>query len=418
LVKAKFELMIAARINLTIPGTEPYNPTSGDWGVSMKNIRMDGYCPVCGRFRNPKCLHKVPAQRYFVDFNFNGTRIRRGTNLDGDTLRTLDDAVALRQKAFDDIAHERFNPAKWTDKTKPDFSFDALVDKWYSEKQREMTQGKLKPGYVSKLWQYIRLYFHYYHNCDVRSIFTLNDFALWLPDRLSLKYQKNIVDALQSFFIWLQDNRYISELPKFKKIDVPEHMPKTLNFETQMKLIDFIPDDHKPIFLFMVYQGCRPSEARGLLWGSIEDDIVTYKRTFSGERLMDSTKTRRVTPNRLFPETMLILPKRRFALDYVFTHGKKTKRHYSKTFLSELFRKALEAFNKHYNTDLKITLYETIKHSFYTQLYNRSVPLDDLRKWGGHTSVKTTEKYAKLDVVNAFRNVSRIEDVSKVSARQ
>jgi integrase len=404
--------------SLTIPQADFYNPSSCGGEVSMKNIRMEGYCPICGKFRTQKCPHKVPAQRYFVDFNFKGTRIRRGTNLDGDTLRTLDDAVALRQKAFEDIRHERFNPAKWTDKTKLDFSFNTLLDNWYREKERELAQKKLKPGYVSKLWQYIRLYFHFYNNCDVRGIFNVNDFALWLPERLSLKYQKNILDALQNFFNWLHDNRYITELPKFKKIDVPEHMPKTLDFETQMKLIDFIPEDHKLIFLFMVYQGCRPSEARGLLWDSIEGDVVTYKRTFSNERLMDSTKTRRVTPNRLFPETMVILPKRRFALDFVFVHGKKIKRHYSKTFLSELFRKALESFNRHYNTELKITLYETIKHSFYTQLYNRKIPLDDLRKWGGHTSVSTTLKYAKLDVVNAFRNVSRIEDVSKVSARQ
>jgi len=226
------------------------------------------------------------------------------------------------------------------------------------------------------------------------------------------------MDALRNFFNWLLVNKYITELPAFKAIDVPEHTPKTLNIDTQMKLVEFIPAEHKPIFLLLFYQGCRPSEARALQWDSLDDDVVTYKRTFSGEQLMESTKTRKVTPNRLFPETLLILTKRRFALDFVFTHGKKIRRHYSKTFLSELFRKAVEAFNKQYGTDVKITLYEAVKHRFYTQMHNRGIPLDDLRKWGGHTSVKTTEKYAKLDVGNAFRNVSRIPDVSKVSVRQ
>uniref|UniRef100_A0A6H1Z8Z4 Putative site-specific tyrosine recombinase n=1 Tax=viral metagenome TaxID=1070528 RepID=A0A6H1Z8Z4_9ZZZZ len=368
----------------------------------MKNIRMMGYCPVCKRFRQPKCQHNIPARYYFIDVKHEGLRIVRGTDLDGRTLRTLDDAVALRQKLLSEIQNKTLNIGKWTTKTKPDFLFQNLCNKWFDEKKREVEQRRLKPGYIVKLRQYIIHYYGYFTNQDIRSIFNTKDFALQLPDALSVKYQKNIVDALKNFFHWCKDNRYISEMPVFPKISVPEHRPKTLSIELRLSILAYIPDEHKPIFIFLFYQGARPSEVRALKWDCIENDRVIYKRTFSNEILWETTKEGNIRENLIFPEVMAILPKRTFPLDFVFRHGKKLKRHYSKTYLNDIFKEASK------KAGIDISLYEATKHSFGTSWRQAGMPLEALQGWFGHKSIKTTEIYSKADVVETFKKVGRI----------
>lgn len=371
---------------------------------------MEGKCPICGRFRKLKCPHNVTASQFFIDFSFEGERIVRGTNLDSETLRTFKDATVLLAQAQDEIKKGIFNPVKWKSKLKLDFSCGTLLQKWYKDKERELEQGKLAPGYICKLKSYINNYYLPGLNLqDVRRLFNLKDFALSLPKTLSLKYQSNILKALECFFRWCKENRYITELPVFARIEIPDYEPVTIDRNTQLKLLELIPAEHKPIFTFLFYQGARPGEVRALKWDCIKDDIVTYRRTFSKEILIEHTKNRKIRKNLIFPEALEMLPNRGFPLDFIFRHGKQIKRHYSRTFLQSIFNKALDAFNAKYETDLKVKLYESTKHSFGTQLINEGVPEEILRKWFGHSSLKMTEKYARLKTVEAFRkNLMRL----------
>jgi integrase len=357
-----------------------YQNTPEKEGYDMRNIRMQGYCPICNRFYKTKCKHGVPARYFFVDFSYQGQRFIRGTNLDGETLRELNDAVELQRQIKRDIRNGGFNLAKYTAKIKPDYMFQVLNDKWYEEKLREEDMRRLRPGYTVKLRLY-RTYFDYFHGQDVRSIFNVKDFALQLPKHLSLKYQKNIMDSLMGFFRWCKENRYISELPIYKKISVPEHIPKTLSLQDRLKILCRVPEEHQPIFTFLFFQGARPSEVRALKWDCIEGDVVTYRRTFSNHKLIETTKEGNARQNLIFKEVLDVLPERRFPLDFVFTHGKQIKRCYSKTFLNKIFRLVCN----------ETTLYEATKHSFGTEWRNKGMSLDNLRAWFGHKSVKTTE---------------------------
>ncbi len=53
----------------------------------------------------------------------------------------------------------------------------------------------------------------------------------------------------------------------------------------------------------------------------------------------------------------------------------------------------------------KIELYEATKHSFGTQRINEGVPENLLREWFGHAKSEMTRRYAKLKVVDAFRQI-------------
>ncbi len=393
----------------------------------MRGIYPKGTCPKCRKafkfnasklvFHCPK--HLIEAKRFIISINFNGERIRRATTLDGATLETFAQAHALLKQAEGEIEARRFDPERWKAKRKIDYRFSALVWKWYEEKERLMDQGKRAPGYVPKLKTYIAYYVDFYGDKDVREIFNCKDFVNSLPSRLSPKYQKNITDGLKGFFKWLHEDRYISELPRFPAFDIPEHEPVTISRETQQGILECVPDEHKPLFTWLFYQGCRPGEARALKWDCIVGDVVVYRRTFSADTLVEHTKTKNIRHNLIFPETLAVLPKRGLPHTFVFTHGKAVRRHYSEAYVSRIFRKALTAFNEKHGTDLRVELYEATKHSFGTQMVNEAeVPLDMLQDWFGHTKPDMTKKYAKLKVVDAFRKLQNVLPLQKKAAQE
>jgi integrase len=382
-----------------------------EWGLSMKGIQPTGKCSNCNGIKFKKderrgfvCINCGSKPDYYlVAIHYKGERIRRGTDLDGKTLRTLSDANAVYKQAQAEIARHAFNPAKWKAKDQIDYRFSILVNKWYEEKLEMMEDGKRAPSYVPKLNTYMRHYYlPHFGDRSVKEIFSLKDLSNKLPKRLSPKYQKNILDALSGFFKWLRDEeRLISELPFVPSIEVPEHVPTVLTPEQQRAILDLIPLEHKPIFTFLFMQGVRPSEARALKWRDINGDTVCIRRTWSDGVLREQTKTKRIRYNLLFPETLQALPARKaFPDDFVFTHGIEVKRYYSHDLLNKLFKTACKAL------DLEgVELYEATKHSFGTWHINNGVNKDVLKEWFGHTSVKSTEIYAKLNAVEAFRKL-------------
>jgi len=387
-----------------------YNPpeTENVWGFSMKGIRPEGKCPKCKRsfvkdkdkqyYHCPE--HLTKPERFTVSIFWKGERIFRGTTLEGKTLRTFADAHALLKQAEKEKDSRKFDPTKWKSKVKLQFAFSHLIDSWYQDKEDEMKKGTLAPSYVPKLRTYIEHYYKpFFGDEDVREIRTLKPFQRQLPGRLSPKYRKNVVDALKGFFNTLKEDFIIDAIPTSKTIEVPEHEPIVLSQETQRAILDLIPAEHKPIFTFLFNQGVRPSEARALKWKDIQGDTVTIRRTWSGETLREQTKTGRIRYNLLFDETLKALPQRRFPEDFVYTHGKGVRRHYSHNYLSKIFNTACQKLG------LSVELYEATKHSFGTQRVNDGVPLELLQQWFGHTSAAMTKRYAKLKVVDAFRAI-------------
>jgi integrase len=129
---------------------------------------------------------------------------------------------------------------------------------------------------------------------------------------------------------------------------------------------------------------------------------------------MERTKTKNVRFNYIYPEARALLPRVIHPLSFVFTHGVKVKRPYSKPFLNKIYRQALNAFNEAHATNLDIELYEATKHSFGTEQVNKGVPIQWIQQWFGHTSQKMTEKYAKLNVVDVFRKLNNVVSLDQV----
>ncbi len=112
---------------------------------------------------------------------------------------------------------------------------------------------------------------------------------------------------------------------------------------------------------------------------------------------------------------MKALPQRRFPDDFVFTHGKEVKRHYSHNYLNKIYNEAMGQLG------LKIESYEATKHSFGPQRINEGVPENLLRDWFGHAKSEMTRRYARLRVVDAFRQIEerkkKVVDIKTASEK-
>jgi integrase len=166
-----------------------------------------------------------------------------------------------------------------------------------------LEKGGRAVTYVPKLRGYIENYYQpFFSEMDVREIFPMhvNEWYLSLPQK-SLNTIKNICDALRNFFNWLHTGRIIEHSMPFPAVEIPEHEPECLSPEMQMAILEKIPEIHRPIYAFLFYQGCRIGEARALKWDCINGDVVTYRRTFSANKLAEFTKTKKIRHNLLFP---------------------------------------------------------------------------------------------------------------------
>jgi integrase len=292
----------------------------------------------------------------------------------------------------------------------------------------------LAPGYVPKLRTYADNYIlPALGGMDVRHVRSSHVKALArdMPsmsrrgNRLSPKYIRNVLDALRGFMRWLRhEERLIEDVPRFPSIDVPEHDFKVMTPVDQWGVFDRVPREHRRIFMFLFAQGCRPSEARALKWDSVGDGVVTYRRTFSGRRLVERTKTGRVRRNYLFPEGARAIRRRvnlpegeagrlariRRLDEFVFTHGGAGKP-YSADLLNRVYSDALAAYNADMAREnprwrpLDVTLYEATKHSFGTALYAAGATLEALQRHFGHSKPEMTMRYARVDAVELFRKL-------------
>ena len=62
-------------------------------------------------------------------------------------------------------------------------------------------------------------------------------------------------------------------------------------------------------------------------------------------------------------------------------------------------------------------MYEATKHSFGTHYVNRGISKDLLKEWFGHASIKSTEVYAKIKIMDAFRQIQNdgVVDIKTVT---
>lgn len=119
----------------------------------------------------------------------------------------------------------------------------------------------------------------------------IDKFKIYLQERCSPKGVYHKMSVFKQILNEAYYNGFLQNKIHFPRLENPMGEIEYLEREEQEIILSVIPQEHKPIFIFMMEYGCRPSEARALMKDCIRNSRVTVKMAFSDDTLNESTKT-------------------------------------------------------------------------------------------------------------------------------
>jgi integrase len=280
----------------------------------------------------------------------------------------------------------RFDVARWFGARRDRFEFSNYVDDWYKLQEYAPSWGRNVEHYLAA---YLVPHFQ---GQDIREI-SARDLLLFtkgLPKRLTEKTKKNVLGVLHKVMSDAVKWGDLERLPAWPSISTMETEIKWLDPETQAKVLNAIPEAHRPVFQFIAEYGCRPGEARALHWDCVDfqRETITIRRGFSLDTLVEHTKTRRV---RILPMTTMIkslllsLPR---VSDFVFTNG--AGRPFGRNSLYKIWTKVARSMG------VDINLYQGTRHTKGCGLVNAGHGLEVIQSLFGHSRSDMTRRYAKV----------------------
>lgn len=359
-------------------------------------------------YRCPDCL-TVP-DRYYLDIHHNGERIRIFSDRQGNPLDTLQRATELLSHVRYEIKNYVFDSSKYKKAEQKGVYALTKLDEYL-----EYKISSLAPSYQTDFKRYIRIAKEFFNTKDVREIRKIDiiNYQKHLQQNFNIsnKSVKNIMDVFKAFLNYLKtDLEIISIVPKFPDIDIVIKPFKWLSQEDQIKLFELVPDQHKPIFAFLMLHGCRPSEARALKCKNVDlqNQAITISATFSGSIYREKRKGKksRFVTIPIHPELYDYIAgrvKNNLPEAFVFVNHN-TGGTYGKNTLQDIWG----AVREEAGIDKSLRLYDATRHSFASNLVNSGSTIYKVSKLLGHSSVKMTEKYAHSEIKNLRADIYKL----------
>jgi integrase len=306
-----------------------------------------------------------------------------------DPFDTKQKAEIWFDRARDEIAGGVFNPTAWR-KGSP-VTISSFSSEWLNIIKTKVKDNTYR-GYRSSVNNYILPFCKDHKIKDIRFVrkMDIDKFKLYMQERCSPKGVYHKMSVFKQILNEAYYNGYLQKKIHFPRLENPMGEIEYLEREDQEIILSAIPQEHKPIFIFMMEYGCRPSEARALMKDCIRNSRVTIKRAFSDDMLYESTKTGSkgvrtfdITPR--FRDVLNTMPKT--LSPFVFTRPDGDFYHYKD--LPKIWKKAQQ------KTGLNIKMYNAFRHSLGCQLLNEGVPDGAVQQILGHTDKRTTDRYAK-----------------------
>ncbi len=305
-----------------------------------------------------------------------------------------------------EIQNNTFNPSKYVKKDFKEFLFENSIQKWL-----KFSEEKLKPSSMKDRRRIAKsLLIPYFKGIDIREIRAshIQDFYVKLKERgLSNKTIYNILAELKAFLNFLRKREEIDRVPVFPEVKVEDKPIVWLTPEMQKKILSYIPDIHKPIFIFMVTYGCRPGEARALMWDAVdfENELIFIKRTFSNRKLVDIPKEGKwkVLPMLSHIKEILLELYKKIKSMFVFSWRYD---HYGERSLPRIWKEACK------KAEIEgINLYAGVRHSFAMQRLREGFSYEEIGACLGHSDVRTTRRYGRLMAQNLTKVFSKSADI-------
>ena len=366
-------------------------------------VRAKGKCPKCsGKFqgeplRCPACL--IPPKKYYVDLHHKGHgRLRIFCDRQGHSLDSWQRTTRVIESIRYEIDQHTFDPSKYVSADLKNFLFETRVEAWYLSKLKDVEIENLARSYTRGLRRFIdRYYLPFFKGKDVRDIRTyhIEQFKDQLPIK-SLKYIKNILSALENLFNTLVRHELITQKPAFPVITLDRKAPKWIDYGMQVKILAAIPEEDRPIFAFLSFQGVRPGEARALKVKDVnfEGKYINIIRTFSDRKIRERVKGKVEKPRLINPMLTDLLwehCKDKHPEASVFLNPR-THRPYQEDALYRVWGHARK------QVGVDVSIYQGTRHSLASIAVCNGAPLTAIQDVLGHTDIRTTLKYAHTNL--------------------
>ena len=364
-------------------------------------IRTKEKCPKCGgKFQGehlecPACL--TTPKRYFIDLYEKGYgRLKVYSDKQGHPLASHMKTARVLEAIRYELDQHIFDPAKYSRTDIRNFLFERRIEAWYKDKHAEAEKGNISDGHLNNVRRSIdKRYLPFFKGNDVRELrsFHIQEFYKSLPSDLSLGHIKNTMVILDNFFRTLHRFEFIDRKPTFPVITPHQKAPKWIDADTQMEILNRIPERDRPIFTFLAFQGVRPGEVMALKVKDIDfkKRCLTIARTVSSGKVRDRVKSKIQRPRLINPMLIdLLLEHCKDKHPEAFLFINKWGRIYSKNYMFKIWDAARD--------DLDITLYQATRHSVASIAACHGAPLTAIRDVLGHTDIKTTMIYAHTNL--------------------
>jgi integrase len=362
-------------------------------------VRTKERCLKCqGAFKGqplqcPNCL--TFPRRFFVDFPWNGQRIKLYTGKDGHPLDSWERAYRMLTAMRNEIDLGKFDPKDYAPQEIKNLRFETYMQAWIERRTREQERRHISKSYLKKIQGYAKNYYlPFFQKISIRDIREahIEDFRDQLPAQLSGKTVYNIMGVLHKLFQDAYRRRDILLMPTFPRIQVGEAVIKWITAEEQERILARVKEPvYRSYFLFLMHQGCRPAEGRALKWEDVKfrENTVIIRAAMDMDEYRPFTKERDVRYLPLHPEVREALGKLARSLSgYVFIN--RAGRPLSATRVRMHWQKAARA------AGIDIGCYQGTKHSLGSQAINRGVSERLLAEFFGHRDLRSTRRYTKV----------------------
>jgi integrase len=162
-----------------------------------------------------------------------------------------------------------------------------------------------------------------------------------------------------------------------------------------------IHEEDRPIFWFMIFTGCRPSEARAFRQEDLRGDHIM--KTFDARGNLVPVKGKKPLP---FPMTESL----KWVLDLAYINltphafvNPRTGRPYIVSIISEIWNTARKEAGFGY-----LKLYNCTRHAFATLMRKGGMNKSDIKDLMRHSDMKMTDRYDHSSVIRLASQVDKI----------
>lgn len=327
------------------------------------------------------------------------------------------DACRLLAQMQGDVENNIFKIEKYTGNRFTDVI--PYFENWLERK------AKKKPATVKSYNSYFRNWIKPFfeenpiqiHEIQLDTLDSMLDFI-----KLTPKGKYDVMMCFHGFMDYAWRSKRIPEMPPFpKKGDYNLRTPaiKWIPEARQMAVINAIPEEDRPIFLFLKYHLRRPAEACALHKMDYDrfNDSFIVRRSISNEVLVDSTKTgaEHVIPcHSAMIDTVKRLVGENPESPYLFVNrrARSNGKRYTGNALNKIWRKACAEVGEN------IDLYSGVKHSSISQMLNeKRMSVSDVQLVSDHARIESLKPYTQATLARKrelMETLSVVENPEKL----